>query len=183
MNKGKNFEHQFKLSAEKDGLFILRLSDSSLSWQHERTSKFCVENPCDFLLFYRGHLFPFELKSTEYKSMSIQMEAGKKAMIKMHQWNSLSNFGLFEDVEPGLILNFREKDSVEEKTYWVPIEDFIEFISTTDKVSINRLDIVQMPNSIIMEQTLKRTNYLYGVKQLLDKIIDQKGGADGKTSI
>jgi len=170
-NKGKKFENQFKISANKDGLFIIRLNDSSLSWEHEKTSRFTAENPCDFLLYYSGKLFPLELKSTEYQSISIERERGKKAMIKMHQWNSLSNFSLFEGVHPGFIFNFREKDSNQEETYFVIIQDFVNFMEESGKASINKTDVINLPNTIKIDQTLKRVNYIYHVKDMLDNLI------------
>lgn len=51
MNDGKIFEKDWKDSAIKQEIFILRLNDSSLSWQHEKQSRFTVENPCDFVQF------------------------------------------------------------------------------------------------------------------------------------
>lgn len=178
--EGKIFEQQFKTSAMKEGLFILRLNDSSLSWQHERTSKFTVENPCDFILYYNGYLFPVELKSTQYTSFSIERESGKKAMIKMHQWNSLSNFSLFEGVIPGLVLNFRDKDTNEEDTYFVTIQDFVNFMEDSGKASINKNDVIGLSHTFKLSQELKRVHYLYGVKEMLDQAITTYEKRKGK---
>ena len=50
-NPGKKFEEDIKSSANTQNIFILRLNDSSLSWQHEKTSRFTAENPYDFIMF------------------------------------------------------------------------------------------------------------------------------------
>ena len=65
-NPGKRFEEDIKASANNQGLFILRLNDSSLSWQHEKTSRFTAENPYDFIMFCQPNLFCLELKKLEH---------------------------------------------------------------------------------------------------------------------
>jgi len=86
MNKGKAFEKDFQEAAKNDELFVLRLHDTSLSWQHEKTSRFQPENPCDFLIYELPNLFAIECKSTCYKSLTIQRDIKDKAskMIKAH---------------------------------------------------------------------------------------------------
>ena len=51
------------------------------------------------------------------------------------------------------------------------IQDFSNCITSTGKKSINKLDVVQY-GGIRMNQTLKRTNYIYHVKDLFDKVIN-----------
>ena len=87
MNKGKAFEKDFQEAAKNDELFVLRLHDTSLSWQHEKTSRFQPENPCDFLVYELPNLFAIECKSTCYKSLTIQRDIKDKTskMIKAHQ--------------------------------------------------------------------------------------------------
>ena len=48
MNKGKAFEKDFQEAVKNDELFVLRLHDTSLSWQHEKTSRFQPETPVIF---------------------------------------------------------------------------------------------------------------------------------------
>lgn len=111
--------------------------------------------------------------------MSIQKDPDEKAMIKLHQISSLANLGEYEDVCPGFILNFRKKDSLEEQTYWVPIADFSEFFESSGKKSINKFDVLNMKHSILVEQKIKRTKYTYFVRELLDKLIDNKTKLNG----
>ena len=62
-----------------------------------------------------------------------------------------------------LVLQFER-----EYTYGLMIEDFMRFLSESDKKSINKLDVVQY-GGFIIEQKLLRKNYCYNVKKLLDE--------------
>ena len=85
-NPGKKFEEDIKSSANIQNIFILRLNDSSLSWQPEKTSRFTAENPYDFIMFCEPNLFCLELKSTCYSSISIQrLPEEKNKMIKIFE--------------------------------------------------------------------------------------------------
>ena len=109
-NPGKIFETNWKMRSEKQGVFCLRLHDSDLSFNpfKDYRSKYTVENPCDFIHFHKGHLFALELKSTKYKSFSIQREESEDSkMIKLHQINSLVNFSLYDGVEAGIYPQLR----------------------------------------------------------------------------
>ena len=94
MNLGKKFERQWKISADNQEVFCLRLNDSDLSFNQnkELRSRFTMQNPCDFIMFNQGNLFALELKSTHLKSIGIQREIKDNGMIKLHQINSLLNF-------------------------------------------------------------------------------------------
>lgn len=181
MNPGKIFEQQWKLSSENQKICCIRLKDSDMSFHPEKElrSKFTAKNPCDFIQFFQGHLFAMELKSTQYNSISIQIdEEDSQKMIKKHQINSLINLANYEGVVAGFVLNFREKDSLAEDTYFIDIQHFSDFLDKTGKKSINRLDIVQF-GGINIHQTLKRTKYIYDVKKALEKIIQDKYFFDG----
>ena len=176
MNKGKLFEGDFQQSAKNDGIWVLRLSDSSLSWQKEHTARFTVQNPFDFLMFEYPALFAVECKSTTYKSMSIQRgfesESDKKksAMIKAHQISALTNASLYDGIYAGFLLNFRNDEDIHDNiTYWLPIEGFTRFLLENDKQSINKLDCVDY-GAFVVKQKLKRTRYTYDIKDLINRI-------------
>ena len=172
-NKGKKFEHQFKISADKDGILCIRLNDSDVSFAGASGTRFAPKNPCDYVLYYRERIWTLELKSSRYSgiSYSTDPEDKEKKMIKAHQINSLINFSQFKGCEAGFIFNFRNDETNEEDTYFMSIQDFSTCITSTGKKSINKLDIVQY-GGIRMDQTLKRTNYIYHVKDLFDKVIN-----------
>ena len=172
-NPGKKFEEDIKASADNQGLFILRLNDSSLSWQHEKTSRFTAENPYDFIVFSEPNLFCLELKSTGYNSISIQrLPEEKNKMIKLHQINSLTRSSLHDGVCAGFIFNFRnEEDINDDDTYYMAIEDFNTFLVESDKHSINKVDVVQY-GGVRLTQKLKRTRYTYDIKKMISDIVD-----------
>lgn len=180
-NKGKKFEHQFKISADKDGILCIRLNDSDVSFAGASGTRFAPKNPCDYVLYYRERIWTLELKSSKFHSIPFQLTPeDEPKMIKAHQINSLVNFGQFEGCEAGFILNFRNDETNEEDTYYLSIQNFSNFVSQNDKKSINKLDIVQY-GGIRMNQTLKRTNYIYHIKDLFDKVINLESTEENKS--
>ena len=178
-NMGKRFERNFKESALQDGLFILRLNDTDTSFNRRDGVRFTPTNPADFIAFLNGELYLLELKSTEYKSLSIQRDPEDKnsKMIKAHQIADLVKYSLFDGVNCGFVLNFRSKDSMEEETFYLSIENFSRFMSENPKESINRSDVV-LYDGVKLDQKLKRTQYHYQVKELLERLnrIKHEGG-------
>ena len=176
---GKRFERNFKESALQDGLFILRLNDTDTSFNRRDGMRFTPTNPADFIAFLNGELYLLELKSTEYKSLSIQRDPEDKnsKMIKAHQIADLVKYSLFDGVNCGFVLNFRSKDSMEEETFYLSIENFSRFMSENPKESINRSDVV-LYDGVKLDQKLKRTQYHYQVKELLERLnrIKHEGG-------
>lgn len=174
MNPGKVFEQNFKNSCERYHILCIRLNDSSTSFIMEKNAKFTPNNPCDFITNYKGTMIPIECKSTEYGSFSIQKEKeDTNKMIKLHQINSLVQFSLFEGVYPCFVFNFRAKKDdpeQEEDTYLMYIQDFSNFMASTDKKSINRLDIVQN-GGIRVDQKKLRVNYIYKLDKAFDELI------------
>lgn len=174
-NAGKRFEQLWKQSAEKQNLFILRLNDSDLSFNpnKELRSRFTLKSPADFIMFYDGHLFMLEMKSTHSKSISFQREPDDGGMIKLHQISSLSNAGLHDGVMRGFVINFRienDNEPYSEDTYYWPIEAFNDYFASTDRKSAKPIDIVQH-GGIIVKQHQKRKLYDYDVKKMLEDII------------
>jgi hypothetical protein len=169
MNDGKIFERQIKLSAENQGILICRLNDTDLSWMKNRETRFTAQNPCDFIMYQYPNIFFLELKSTIYNSISIQTDEKGSGMIKLHQINSLVHMGQYDGSNAGFILNFHQKDSVEETTYYLSIQDFSNFLAENDKKSINKLDIINY-GGIILDQTLKRTRYMYNIQKMIEDI-------------
>lgn len=183
-NPGKIFEANWKMRSEKQGILTIRLKDSDLSFNPNRElrSKFTAENPCDFVQFYKGHLFTLELKSTKYKSLSIQLDPDDKSskMIKLHQINSLVNFSLYENVEAGLVLNFRHENDngvvEEEETYYLPIDKFSDFLTKSGKSSINQVDVV-LYGGYQIDTTKIKVNFNYNVKDMMEAVIADRNKA------
>ena len=90
-------------------------------------------------------------------------------MIKLSQIKGLLKAGKHEGIEAGLVCNFRNTKN----TYWLDIHDFKRFFDECGKISINEKDIVKY-GGIIINQKLKKVNYHYFVKELLDKLVKEK---------
>lgn len=174
MNPGKNFENNFSKSIPDD-IYYLRIKDSATSFSPNSKSRFTSNNPFDFLVFYDGILFPLELKSTKYKSFSIQISKEEKNKeIKYHQIQSLKEANKYENIISGFILDFREN-----KTYWIYIEDFLLFLKENNKKSINISDIEKY-NGIEISKKKLRINYRYDIKKMIIDIQKTREEKNGK---
>lgn len=176
-NLGKIFEQNLQKYAKQDGLFCLRIQDSDLSFCGGNSS-FTKTSLCDYIMFYKGHLFAVECKSTKYKSFSIDLgqESKGNKMIMKHQIKNLVDSHMHDGVEGVFIFNFRiEKDDsiLDEHTYILNIKDFSECITTTKKTSINEQDIIDF-GGIRCNQTKKRKYFTYEVKDLLDRYLNKQ---------
>ena len=163
---GKIFEHDFKQSAEKQGIWIMRINDTYVTAkknnENENVNIFVPQQPCDYIAHYDGILYLLELKATERKFITIQTDANNTGMIKQHQYQQMMKH-TGENERAYLILQFER-----EYTYALNIEDFYRFLQENDKKSINKLDAVQY-NGIIIQQQQIRTHYCYNVKKLLEQ--------------
>ena len=150
MNEGKRFEQNFKKSVPKDA-YYLRLQDSANGFdQTSETLRFSAKSPYDCILYKNNRMYALELKSTKGKSISF---SGSSPMIKQHQIDELVRANCF-GIESGFVFDFREQ-----KTFYVPIFAFSDFILTTDKKSIN-IKEVEVIGVEIPKKKLK-VNYRY----------------------
>lgn len=173
-NMGKQFERNFKEAVLKEGIYIHRINDSDLSFAGGN-SKYTPKSEGDFLLYYKT-LFLIECKSTGAKSISIQREKDGQGMIKLDQIESLIRCNSFPNMEACFLLNFRCDDEPlgQERTYILSIENFSEFLSISDKSSINEKDILAY-GGIKMIQHRKRKYFTYETKELIDRYVEEKG--------
>lgn len=168
-NKGKNFEEHFKQSAKKEDLFIYRLRDNAMSYTQTDTL-YSHDNMCDFFIYRNPNLFAFELKHTTYPSIGIQIsENDREKMIKYHQIKQLQKASLYDGIKAGFILSFENEDTKTESTFFIEINNFIDFLAETGKKSINMIDILRY-KGIKLEQKKIRTNYHYEITNLLNRI-------------
>ena len=85
--------------------------------------------------------------------------------------------GLYKGVISGFVFNFRwgEDDKLPgEKTFFLNIDNFSNFMVESDKRSINMNDIVEY-GGIEIESIRKRTQFTYATKNGFEEIIKQKG--------
>jgi recombination protein U len=166
-NEGKKFEEDFKKSIDEDKIYFYRLRDSGSAFGNGNDScRFSTSNEYDCFIYLQPNFFPFELKSTQGTSMSIQKDKTEKSkMIKLHQIEGLTRASKYEGIYAGFILNFRDI----EHTYWLDIKDFNRFNETTDKKSINEKDIVES-GGILIPQEKKKVRYRYFINKMIEMI-------------
>lgn len=125
--------------------------------------------PCDFITFYNGILCFIECKSTIYNYITVEHD-DKKGQIASHQISSLTKFSKSDGVKCFLFLQFK-RDTEDQMTYAIEINDFNRCLEMTGKKSINPMDVVQYGGEII-EQEKNRVHYNYKIKN----VFLQKGG-------
>lgn len=168
-NEGKEFEKSWKDSMPED-VYYLRLNDGASSFgQDSAYTRFTPSNPYDCFAFYNGFFLPMELKSTKSSSISIQREKTEKGkMIKINQINGLCKASKFDNIFAGFVFDFRGSE-----TYWMDISNFMEFLSDTEKKSINEKDVIKY-KGILINKKIKRSRYTYDISKLLYNVIGVK---------
>ena len=171
-NAGKIFEDDVKKSCQRDDIFVDRVRDNATSYfdTDKIDSLYSKENPYDFHIYKYPYLMCLELKYTKHVSMSIQQnEEEKNKMIKLHQIEALTKASQFEGIKAGFLFCFYNEQINQESTYYMPIQNFNNFLKSTDKKSINIIDVVTY-GCIKVDQVKLRTHYHYHIKELFDKI-------------
>jgi hypothetical protein len=182
MNKGKKFEQMFKESCEKlENSTFIRFIDSAKWVKGEKTS-FTPSNKCDSFLDFNGFLFLLELKSTKGTSISYNPKKPyekpsnpkTKVMIKHNQVKSLMKEATKRISIPGFVLNYRERKlktkHEAEETFFVHINDFIEFAKKFDKSGLNREDCRQI--GIPINSKIKKVKYEYDIKSFANAAVN-----------
>lgn len=176
-NPGKVFEEDFKKSINPKHL-AHRLRDSAQSFKRSKDTSFAWDNECDFFIHDVDNriLWCVECKSTKYKSMSIQIDENdnKNSMIKRHQIDSLTDFATHMYTIPCFIMNFRDEDTNNQRTYYMHIDDFNKFLMSTTKKSINEIDII-MNGGIKIDGNKKRIRYSWDIDYLMNQVAIYKG--------
>lgn len=168
-NQGKIFEDDFIKSLNSD-VWHKRLNDNAASWGNGTNTRFASTNECDFLLFdcKSRTLHALELKSTQgsltFWRKDFEEKDGKKKSynIKRNQIQGLQRFSQYL-MNCGFVFNFRNHDN---RTFFVMIDEFLNYTNTLDKKSININDVLQM-NPIEIENEILRTHYRYNLDKFL----------------
>ena len=164
MNTGKKFEEEFKASCDRQHIWHMRIKDTYIQAKILDPDAYIPKQVCDFIMHKDGKLWLMELKSTVYKSMSIEREAKDKGMIHYSQWQPMLKLA-GENERAGFLLQFY-RGQEEQTTYYLDIKHFENFINRSEKKSINMVDVVDYGGVVIPQYLLKK-NYVYDI----DKII------------
>lgn len=172
-NEGKIFESNFETSvSEHEDLWSFRVRDVNPT---ALKNNFAIpKNMYDMLIFNGEILFTLELKSTKANSIS---HRGTNPQIKNHQVEALEQASTFKNIISGFILNFREQ----EKTYFIHIDDFLEYdaISKGEKKAHyrNKHNEKSIPINICEEigtevlSIKKRVHHRYFISDFLNNAI------------
>lgn len=153
-NYGKKFEEDF-LKSIPDDYFIHRIKDSSPVAVNGIIKKLKNNiNICDFILFNGSKLYLLELKSVKDKSMPFT-NIDKSPEEQLKKISKLYENSIKKNINAGFIINFR----LIEKTYYIPIDKFLDFYSNTEKKSINNIECELIGKLIPCR--IKRTRYNY----------------------
>lgn len=172
-NAGKIFEEDIKNSIDKSRSLIIRIPDPPQSFTKRADTAFSVKNPCDFIVFDSKTriLFPMELKSTKFKSMSFESKDEKDTskMIKLHQIEGLLKYSKIDYVIPCFILNFRDEENKMQRTYCITINNFVDMIEKLEKKSFNEIDLIN--NGVLkVFGEIKRTRYRWDLNSIFDTL-------------
>ena len=166
---GRDFEHDIQKSCEKEGIFCFKLPDTYIPLKKISKDCYAPKMPCDFMMRYNGILYFVESKSTIYNYITVEHD-DKKGQIAAHQISSLTKFSQSDGIKCFLFLQFK-RDTEDQMTYSIEINDFNRCLEITQKKSINPMDIIQHGGAII-EQEKNRVHYNYKIKN----VFLQEGG-------
>lgn len=170
INYGKRFEEDFS-SSIPDYCYVHRLKDSAQSYNDSEDTSFSWDNECDFFI-WNAKLRTFcaiECKSTKYKSMSVQSDKNEKGkMVKLHQIESLEKISKYDGTISGLILNFRDEDNDNQRTYFIEINSFINMMKLIDKKSFNEIDLLTVGKAKKIQGSKKRTRWSWNFSEFFE---------------
>ena len=95
-------------------------------------------------------------KDFEDKTKKQSFQIRKCQILGLEKWSK--HLGVF-----GFVINFRNKGN---RTFFIMIDEFLDYTSTLSKKSINMDDILKM-NPIEIENNLIKTNYKYNIEKFL----------------
>lgn len=169
-NSGKRFEDNFKKSVP-EYCYCHRLRDSAQSYNNSKSTKFAWDNECDFFIWdSKSHTFcAIECKSTKYKNMSVQLDKDdENKMVKLHQIESLKKISKYDGTISGLILNFRDEDNDNQRTYFIEINSFINMMKLIDKKSFNEIDLLTVGKAKKINGFKKRTRWHWNLEEFFE---------------
>lgn len=172
-NEGKNFEAVIKSNAPSY-LKLVRIPDPPQSFTKRSDTRFSKKNPYDYEAFDSLHRIQYslELKTVAQKYLTYHTSEkdekdGKGANIQWHQIEGLTKASEYDNCNAGFLLNFR-LDSGEQLLYFLNIKDFNKFRKSTNKKSLNIMD-VSLSGGIKINGEKLRKNYRWDLDEFLKR--------------
>lgn len=172
-NHGKELEQSIKESCKKQHILWERYQDSNKFGNNEQ-ARFTMKSPCDGHIYKDGKLYYIELKSSQTGSISYELVKTNNACrsIKAHQIKSLYERSQYEGVNAGFIMWFlpkkTKKKEREEGAFYIDIQDFLDFVTQSNKKSINFDDAKKIGTRIDIKKL--RVKNLYDIEGLLNNL-------------
>ncbi len=171
-NEGKIFEATLKQNAPLY-LKMTRIPDPPQSFTQREDTRFSKKNPYDFEAFDSVHRIQYslELKTTSQKYLtyhtSEEDEKEKKgANIQWHQIDGLTKASEYDNCIAGFMFNFR-LDNGEQLLYFMNIKDFNKLKKSSNKRSMNIMDI-SLNGGIKIKGEKLRKNYRWNLDEFLE---------------
>lgn len=115
------------------------------------------------MIFDGNHFFCLELKSVAGKSISFERTKKDKGEIHYHQIEYLKSCLNFQNIVPGLIIDFRSTDN----TWFLHINQWDMLINSISKKSFNESDLLCYSHPLLISKKKLKVNYRYDVAKFL----------------
>lgn len=122
------------------------------------------------MMFDGHHFFCLELKTVAGKSISFEKTKAKedKGEIHYHQIEYLKNCSQYQNIIPGLIIDFRGTDN----TWFLHINQWDTLINSITKKSFNESDLLAYSHPILISKKKLKVNYRYDVEKFIKNVTE-----------
>lgn len=166
---GKVFEDNWKKSVPGN-IWIYRPPDAAQSFNQFSNLRFSQKSPCDYMMFDGNHFFCLELKSVAGKSISFERTKNDKGIIHYHQIKYLKSCLSYQNVIPGLLIDFRSTDN----TWFLHINQWDALINSITKKSFNESDLLSYSHPILISKKKLKVNYRYNIQRFIDDVTEME---------
>lgn len=122
-------------------------------------------------MMFDGHrFFCLELKSVAGKSISFERKKNDKGIIHYHQIEYLKSCLSYQNVIPGLLIDFRGTDN----TWFLHINQWDALINSITKKSFNESDLLSYSHPILISKKKLKVNYRYNIQRFIDDVTEME---------
>ena len=126
------------------------------------------------MMFDGYHLFCLEFKTIAGKSISFERTEKDKGDIHYHQIEYLKSCFNFENLIPGLIIDFRGTGN----TWFLHIKEWDELISSITKKSFNESNLLSYAHPLLISNKKLKVNYRYDVEEFINNVTKMEAWYD-----
>lgn len=122
------------------------------------------------MMFDGNHFFCLELKSVAGKSISFERTKNDKGIIHYHQIEYLKSCLSYQNVIPGLLIDFRSTDN----TWFLHINQWDSLITSITKKSFNESDLLSYSHPLLISKKKLKVNYRYNIQRFIDDVTEME---------